>query len=153
MVVPSQALGVKIGESTRIKSMPRKYSSIARIIASRTRKIAHCLGLRSHKCRYSIKKSGPCSFLPMGYSAAACTICKSITCNSKTSACRGCCVTLPLIIAELSKLNFAQSTQTCSGTLPLLTTAWAKPDPSRICKKKILPDERKLYTQPLISAS
>ena len=55
-----------MGESDKINPFLWKYSRMAKIISSRTRKIAICRAERNHKWRLCIKNSGPCSLGVMG---------------------------------------------------------------------------------------
>src|SRR3989338_7191108 len=105
--------------------------------------MAHCFGARNHKCLISSKKSGPCSFLPIGYSSDTWKIFISETCNSYSSF-LGCLEIAPKSSAEVSMVIFWACSQTSSLTSALLTIAWIKPEPSLICKKQMLHEERKL---------
>ena len=73
VVVPSQAAGVKIGVSARMKPSPLKKSRMLLITSCRTRRIAVWRSARIHRCRRSIRKSTPCSFGVIGKSCASLT--------------------------------------------------------------------------------
>ena len=64
--VPSQAAGVRMGGSVRMKPLVSKYSAAARMISARMRRMADWRGERTHRWRCSIRKSTPCSLSVMG---------------------------------------------------------------------------------------
>ena len=66
VVVPSQAAGVKIGVSARMKPRSSKNDRTAAITSARTRRTALWRSLRIQRCRRSIRKSTPCSFGVIG---------------------------------------------------------------------------------------
>ena len=70
VLVPSHALGVRMGASMRVNSRESKKSRTALMMVWRTRMTACWRLLRSQRWRWSIKKSVPCSLGPMGYSRA-----------------------------------------------------------------------------------
>jgi hypothetical protein len=56
-----------MGDSVAINPRSLKKSRIDCITSWRTRRIAACRGERIHKCRWSNRNAGPCSFKSMGY--------------------------------------------------------------------------------------
>ena len=110
--------------------------------------MAHCLELRSHKCLLSSKKSGPCSFLPIGYSGEGATNLTDLALISYSSF-FGCLATVPVIIAELSIVKTSTVFKLSLSTSAASTITCTKPAPSLNSKNHILPDERRFATQPL----
>ena len=64
--MPSQALGVRMGGSVRMKPLVSKYSAAARMMVARTRRMADWRGVRIQRWRCSMRKSTPCSLSEMG---------------------------------------------------------------------------------------
>ncbi len=67
-VVPSQAAGVRIGESMQTKPRESRKSRMDRITSARSRRSATCFRDLSHRWRFRIRKpiSGTTSWIWMG---------------------------------------------------------------------------------------
>ena len=55
------------------------------MISARTRKIAAWRGVRTHRWRFSIRNSTPCSFSEMGYGSLSGTRCTTSACATSSS--------------------------------------------------------------------
>src|SRR3989338_8573286 len=116
--------------------------------------MAHCDSLRNQRCRWSSKKSGPCSFFPIGKSSGAIWMAlKLIPSTSNPDGDLVSSFTFPVIVTDDSRRIFCNSSHCSGAKLPAENTTWILPDPSLNCKKKIFPLDLKLYAHPLISTS
>src|ERR1035437_7969673 len=90
----------------------------------------------------------------MGYgsdSGTRCTTCRLSTSISKPPGARCSARSFPLTIMEDSCVRFLMVSNSSSGRALFTATHCITPEPSRTMGKAILPDRRRLYSQPAIS--
>src|ERR1019366_1251200 len=138
-----------MGASTRVNPRPSKKSRTALMIVWRTRTMACWRFERSHRCRLSMRKSVPCSLGPMGYS---CDVAASsripVASSSYCPSILPCFLTVPTTSTDDSCAMWSASAKVSGETLPLNTTHWTIPVPSRTSRKCSLPLDRRWYSHP-----
>ena len=96
-----------------------------------------------------MRKATPCSLWPMGNSwVGRAWTARPRTSISKPMGERGSFLTSPVTETEVSCGRWSASEKTSGVTLPLKTTHWMVPVPSRTWRKWSLPEERRLWSQP-----
>jgi hypothetical protein len=144
VVVPSHALGVKIGVSRSVKPRPSKKSRIAFWVRALTLSTANCFLLRSHKCRLSRRNALPCSLGVIGNSPAICTTSKPCIDISWPPGARASARTGPQTRMDDSCVSFSSSANRSGPISGLKATTCMIPVPSRSIRKKSLPPDRAL---------
>ena len=108
VLVPSQALGVRMGASSSVKPSLSKKSRMPFTRVCRMRRMAHWRRLRSQRWRFSMRNSVPCSLGVMGKSWLPPMSSSDFTSNSGWPV-LGCCWTRPVNVMAASWVSFPAS--------------------------------------------
>ncbi len=108
VLVPSQALGVRMGASSRVKPSSSKKSRMPFTRVWRMRRMAHWRLLRSQRWRFSMRNSVPCSLGVMGKSVLPPMSSRDFTSSSGWPV-FGCSWTTPVTEIAASWVSFPAS--------------------------------------------
>jgi hypothetical protein len=122
-------------------------------ISARIVRIARCRLERSQRCRWSIRKSTPCSFGEIGNGSATETMTRSESPSSTPPGERASARSVPRTTTADSWLSWPNDSQASAETSRAPATHCTSPEPSRTTRNWILPLERRCATQPRISTT